>query len=110
DDMLEGGFPNLRSTADGIVVGKGVADVLGVKLNDSVALSSPDGGRTTARVVGIFRTGVTPIDYARGYMLLTNAQTLLNKKNVINEIVIRTDDYTQAAVYPTQIEAISGYR
>ena len=53
-------------------------DLLGVKLDDSLALASSDGGRTTARVVGIFRTGITPVDYTRGYMLLNNAQTLLN--------------------------------
>ncbi len=110
DDIIEGGFNRLRTTADGIVLGKGVADVLGVQLDDSLALSSSEGGRATPRVVGIFRTGVTPVDYSRGYMLLNDAQTLLNKKNIINEIVIRTDDYLQAEQFATQIEAISGYR
>jgi lipoprotein-releasing system permease protein len=109
-DILEGSFDRLRTTADGIVVGKGVADLLGVKLDDSVLLAGSEGGRTTARVVGIFRTGVTPVDYSRGYMLLNDAQTLLNKKNIINEIVIRTDDYTRAQEYATQIEGMAGYR
>ena len=109
-DMSDGGFEGLRSTADGIVIGGGIADVMGIGLDDSIALSSPTGGRTTARVVGIFRTGVTPVDYARGYMLLNNAQTLLDKKNIINEIVIRTDDYMKAEGYASQIESISGYR
>jgi lipoprotein-releasing system permease protein len=109
-DVLEGSFDRLRTTADGIIVGKGVADLLGVKLDDSVLLAGSEGGRTTARVVGIFRTGVTPVDYSRGYMLLNDAQTLLNKKNIINEIVIRTDDYTRAQEYATQIEGMAGYR
>ncbi len=109
-DMLEGSFSRLRMTAQGIVIGKGVSDLLGVKLDDSLSLAGSDGGKTTARVVGIFRTGITPIDYSRGYMLLTDAQTLLNKKNIINEIVIRTDDYMQAEKYATQIESICGYR
>ncbi|HZL35784.1 MAG TPA: ABC transporter permease [Tepidisphaeraceae bacterium] len=109
-DMLQGGFPRLRTTADGVVLGKGVADVLGARLDDSLLLAGSDGGKTTARVVGIFRTGITPVDYSRGYMLLNDAQTLLNKKNIINEIVIRTDDYTQAEKYSAQIESIAGYR
>ncbi|HWE92416.1 MAG TPA: ABC transporter permease [Tepidisphaeraceae bacterium] len=109
-DILEGSFDRLRTTADGIIIGKGVADLLGVKLDDSVLLAGSEGGRTTARVVGIFRTGVTPVDYSRGYMLLNDAQTLLNKKNIINEIVIRTDDYTRAQEYATQIEGMAGYR
>lgn len=110
DDMLEGGFQRLRTTADGVVLGKGVADTLGARLDDSITLSSSSGGRTSARVVGIFRTGVTPVDYSRGYMLLSSAQTLLDKKNIVNEVVIRTNDYTQAREYAAQIEGICGYR
>ena len=43
-------------------------------------------------------------------MLLHNAQTLLDRKNIINEIIIRTDDYTKAEQYAAQIESISGYK
>jgi lipoprotein-releasing system permease protein len=110
DDMLEGGFQRLRTTADGVVLGKGVADTLGARLDDSITLSSSSGGRTSARVIGIFRTGVTPVDYSRGYMLLSSAQTLLDKKNIVNEVVIRTNDYTRARQYAAQIEGICGYR
>jgi lipoprotein-releasing system permease protein len=110
EDMVAGSFSRLRSTADGVIVGRGIADVMGIKLDDSISMASSEGGRTTARVVGIFKTGVTPVDYARAYMLVNGAQTLLDKKNIINEIVIRTDDYTKAEDYASQIESIAGYR
>ena len=110
DDVLEGSFTRLRTAADGIIIGKGVADSLGAGLDDSIVIASSSGGRATARVVGIFRTGVTPVDYSRGYMLLSSAQTLLDKKNIVNEIVIRTADYTQAREYAAQIEGVCGYR
>lgn len=110
NDMLEGSLQRLGTTADGVVIGKGVSDSLGARLDDSIILSSSTGGRTTARVVGIFRTGVTPVDYSRGYMLLSRSQTLLGKENIVNEIVLRTTDYTQAREYAAQIEGICGYR
>ncbi len=110
DDLIAGDFSRLRTTADGIILGRGVSDVLGAGLGDTVVVSGPNGGRTTSRVVGIFQTGVTPVDYGRAYMLLNSAQTLLDKKNIINEIVIRTHDYQQADAYAKQIEAIAGYR
>jgi len=110
DDLLEGDFQRLRTTADGVIIGKGVADVLGARMDDSITLASATGGKTSARVVGIFRTGVTPVDYSRGYMLLSSAQTLLDKKNIINQIVLRTRDYTQAREYAAQIEGVCGYR
>src|SRR5690606_19258614 len=63
-----------------------------------------------SKVVGIFHTGVTPVDYSRAYMQLTSAQTLLDRRNIVNEIVIRTADYTRARELAKQIEGISGYR
>ena len=110
EDLIAGDFSRLRSVADGVILGRGVADVLGAELDDTVLLSSSEGGRTISRVVGIFQTGVTPLDYSRAYMLLNSAQTLLDKKNVVNEIVIRTDDYRQAEPLAAQIEGMAGYR
>jgi lipoprotein-releasing system permease protein len=110
EKLLEGSFSRLRSSADGVVVGTGVAQTLGAKLDDSIVLASSTGGRTIARIVGIFQTGVTPVDYSRAYMLLNNAQTLLNKKNVVNRLTIRSNDYTQAMPAAAQIESIVGYK
>jgi lipoprotein-releasing system permease protein len=109
-DLLEGAFSRLKTTADGVIIGRGVSDVLGARLDDTISLRSKGGGHTTARVVGIFQTGITPVDYSRAYMLLNDAQTLLDRKNIINEIVLRTDDYTRAREYAAQIEGMCGYK
>ncbi len=109
-DMVEGDFSRLRSSANGVIVGRGVADLLGAKLNDEITLSSNTGGHTISQIVGIFSTGVTPVDYSRAYMLINSAQTLLDKKNIINDIIVRTDDYTKAQGYAAQIESIAGYK
>lgn len=110
DDLVAGSFSRLRTTGDGVILGRGVADVLGAEVDEMLTLSGPNGGRTTAKVVGIFQTGVTPVDYSRAYMLLNSAQTLLDKKNIVNEISIRTTDYSLAEAYAAQIEAVAGYR
>jgi lipoprotein-releasing system permease protein len=110
EKLLEGDLSRLRSTADGAVIGQGVALTLGARLGDSITLASSTGGRASARIVGIFQTGVTPVDYSRIYMLLNNAQTLLDKKNIINRITIRSTDYTRAQEYAAQIEAMCGYK
>ena len=109
-DVTDGSFDRLESTADGIVLGQGVAQNIGAKLDDTITLVSPTGGQATAKIVGIFSTGVTPVDYSRGFMLLNNAQTLLNKKNIVNQIVLRTDNYDAAREYAAQIESIVGYK
>jgi lipoprotein-releasing system permease protein len=108
--VTKGAFERLNTTADGIVLGRGVAQTLGARINDNVTLSSPEAGHTIAKVVGIFDTGVTPVDYGRAYMMVNNAQTLLNRKNIINEVVLRLDDYTQAREVAAQIESVCGYK
>jgi lipoprotein-releasing system permease protein len=110
EKLISGKFSSLRSTADGVIIGKGIALLLGAQLGDNISLSSPTGGQTIARVVGVFQTGVTPVDYSRAYMLVNNAQTLLDKKNIINRISIRTDDYSKAPAYAAQIESLAGYK
>jgi len=106
----KGAFDRLKRTADGIVLGRGIAQTLGLNINDSITLTSPAGGKTVAKVVGIFDTGVTPVDYGRSYMLINHAQTLLGKKNIVNEIVVRLDDYQKAREVAGQIEAMCGYK
>src|SRR5205823_8688834 len=98
------------STADGIVLGRGVADVLGAHIDDIISISSETGGRATAKVVGIFATGITPVDYSRCYMMINDAQTLLDKKNIVSEIVVRTSDYERAREFASQIESVAGYK
>lgn len=108
--LTHGSFDRLKKTGSGVVLGRGVALTLGAKLDDSVTLTSSAGGLTVARVVGIFDTGVTPVDYGRAYMLLAPAQTLLDKKNVVNQLVVRLDDYTLARGVAAQLERASGYK
>jgi lipoprotein-releasing system permease protein len=109
-DVIEGSFDRLKTAGDGIILGKGVADVLGARLDDIISLASETGGRRTVKIVGIFQTGVTPVDYGRAYMMVNNAQTLLDKKNIVNQIVIRTSDYEKARENAAQIESIVGYK
>ena len=109
-DVKEGDFQRLRTTSNGLVIGSGLQKVLGAQLDDTIVLTSNTGGRANARIVGVFETGVTPVDYSRAYMLVNDAQTLLDKKNIINRIILRTDDYTHAEDYARQIESICGYK
>ncbi len=41
EDLVAGDFGRLRTTGDGIILGRGVADVLGANVEDSVTLAGP---------------------------------------------------------------------
>jgi len=110
EKIVVGSFERLEKTANGVLLGDGIARLLGAKIDDTIILTGPTGARTSSRVVGIFSTGVTPVDYTRGYMLLRDAQVLLDKPNIVSEITVKGDDPEKARGLAAQIEAISGYK
>ncbi len=109
-DLIAGHLNALYSAANGIILGDGVAKKVGAELNDTLSVISPAGVMLKMKVVGIFRTGITPIDNFESYALLKKAQILQNRPNVINQIRIRLRDVSQARSVASSIETRLGYR
>lgn len=109
-DMTAGRLEDLRATANGVIVGIGVAQRLGASLGDTVIAVAPSGVTTSFRIVGLIETGVTALDEREAYVLLRLAQVILDRPNVINQIRIRLDDVRQAEPLARRLEAVFGYR
>ena len=101
---------DLYSSGGAVLLGSGVAENIGARKGDSITVKLRDGDSRTLRVVGIFRTGVTTIDYSRAYTLTTVAQQLLGMGREVNQIVLRLHDYDSARETAAKIERIAGYR
>ncbi len=71
---------------------------------------SPRGVTLTMRIVGIFHTGIATFDQGQAYTLLTTMQIAQDRPNVVNQIVIRLTDVTQAEPLARRIEARFGDR
>lgn len=110
DDMREGDLDDLYTTANGLVVGTGLARLLGARLGSTLQVTSPTGQSRLMKVVGIFRTGVTAIDRGEAYTLLKTAQVLQERSDVVNEIRIRLTDASTARDVARRIEAMIGYK
>lgn len=109
-DMIAGRLEDLRATANGIIIGEGLATRLGVGMGDSFNAVSPAGVALSMKVVGLFRTGVQTLDQQQGYVLLKVAQVLQDRPNVVNQIVLRLADVTRAEPLAREIEARFGDR
>ena len=109
-DMLHGRLEDLRSTANGLIIGDGLALRLGVQLGDTVVAISPRGVSLQMKVVGIFHTGLVALDQSAGYVLLKVNQVLQDRPNVVNQILLRLADVTQAEPLAREIEARFGER
>ncbi|MEK0083427.1 ABC transporter permease [Benzoatithermus flavus] len=109
-DLAAGRLEDLRSTANALIVGVGVAEKLGGALGDTISVVSPRGVTLSMKIVGLIRTGISSIDNGQAYALLKTVQVLQNRSNVVNQIRIRLDDVAQAEPLARRIEARMRYR
>ena len=85
---------------EGIAIGVGVAQALGVSVGDRIKLISPNGVKTAFgtsprvnayEVVYIFAAGRYDIDRTRVYLPLTEAQSFFNREGVADELEVMVE-------------------
>ncbi len=95
------GMGDLARFDEGIAIGSGVAQQLGVGLGDKIKIISPNGVKTAFgtsprvnayEVVYIFSAGRWDIDRTRVYLPLAQAQTFFDKDDVADEIEVMVED------------------
>lgn len=97
----------------GIVLGRGLADQLGIVVGERVALGNIQGFSLTSaltpyirpyRVTGISETGFYEYDASTAYVSLEESQKLFKLGSDINGIAVRVDDRDQAGHISEEIE------
>jgi len=100
-----------------IVLGKDLADSIGVTAGDSVRLVSPQGDLTPMgivpkyvnfRLAGTYHTGFYQYDSSWGYVRLADAQRLYDEPDLVTAISFRVDDLNRAAEIGKAIEQAAG--
>lgn len=98
--MTAGSLDSLRDGEFGIVIGKGMADALGLHINDKVTLVLPEASPSPAgvvprfkrfTVVGIFSIGAD-VDSMIGYIALNDAAKLLRLPDGAQGVRLKLDD------------------
>lgn len=88
----------------GLVIGRRMANALGVQVGDNITLLGPDGPRTpfgsTPRrkiypIVGIFEIGMSDLDTVLAFMPLNEAQAFYNQPERVTAIEVYADDPNQ---------------
>jgi lipoprotein-releasing system permease protein len=109
-DMTVGALEDLFATANGVVLGAGLAERLGAEAGDSVTALSTAGIVLNMKVVGLYETGIVEMDNAQAYALLKKVQVLEDRPNVVNQIRLRLADVDRAEALARQIERRLDYR
>jgi len=99
--MPEVALGDITRFEDGIAIGLGIAQELGISVGDRLRLISPEGARTpfgtsprvsAYEVVYIFQVGRWDIDRTRVYMPFAEAQSYFNRDGVADQIEVILDD------------------
>ena len=100
-----------------IVIGNDLAETLGVKVGDTVLVTSPQGELTPLglvpryqrfQLVGIFKSGFYQYDSSYAFLRLTDAQRLFSEPDLISVISFKVDDLYHADTIGRAIEAEAG--
>jgi lipoprotein-releasing system permease protein len=100
-----------------IVLGKDLADSIGVTVGDSIMLVSPQGDLTPMgivpksvpfKLVGTYHSGFYQYDSAWGFMRLADAQRLFDEPDLLSVMSFRLDDLNRAPEVGRTIEQAAG--
>jgi ABC-type lipoprotein release transport system permease subunit len=86
--------------ARGVILGRELADSLGVELGDRVVYQGQHGGETTSvllRVRGVFRVGAADIDGFIAVVDLAAAREMLGQPDVANQVTAHLPDDSRTA-------------
>lgn len=96
DNMLYGKFTDLGDSGNKLIMGEGLREQVGIRINESVYLSAGPGKSMPFKVIGSFRTGNKAIDDNVCYASLNDVQTLNRTPGKISSISIRLKDVSLA--------------
>lgn len=115
--MVSGSLFDLKAGDYGIVIGRELANTLGVYEGDRVTVITPQASITAVgvmprlrrfRVVGVFEVGMHQYDSAMAYMHLEDAAKLFSYDDKVNGVRLKLTDLFEAPRITREIEANFG--
>lgn len=103
--MDEGSVDDLLKGSDVILLGRGLAEKMSVKLGDRVSITTPSGNNLILKVVGIFSFGITSMDDSKSYATLATVQKILQRDpSYITDLNIRLIEMEKARAMTTELK------
>ncbi|MCR9252685.1 MAG: ABC transporter permease [bacterium] len=95
--MKFGVWEDIDRRKDGLILGSGLANKLGVDMDDNVTVSTADGITKSYRVIGIIETSMANIDNSKAYININTARQLESKnQGYATDIQVNLIDYDDA--------------
>ena len=109
--MIEGEYDELEKRSNGIILGTGLAQNIGVRMGNNVVVSTSEGISKTFKVVGLIETGANGADRTRALVSMQTAQQLFSKnKSYATEVLVNIKDYNDAQKVATTLTQLTDYK
>lgn len=103
--MISGSLTDLKAGEYGLIIGRELANILGVYEGDRVTVITPQASITAVgvmprlrrfRIVGVFEVGMHQFDAAMAYMHIEDAAKLFSYKERVNGVRLKLTDLFEA--------------
>ena len=109
--MVEGDFFELDRRANGIILGTGLAQTIGVSTGDNITVSTSEGVSKAFKVVGLMETGSMVTDMAKALVSMQSARQLLSvNRSYATEVLVNVQDYNEAETVAREIAQLTPYK
>ncbi|HOQ11805.1 MAG: Macrolide export ATP-binding/permease protein MacB [Spirochaetes bacterium ADurb.Bin218] len=102
EDITYGSLESLNNGLSVILVGERLLLLLGVKVNDTINISTANGNVIPMKIIGTFDTGEIHSDVRTIYASLATVQNVAGTPGKIDSIIIKIKNYSKAADVATK--------
>ncbi len=107
EDVTQGELNSLNNGTSLIFVGERLLQLLGVRLNDTINISTSDGVVTPMKIIGTFNTGDRRSDERLIYASMTTVQKATSSPGEVTSIIVKIKDFSRAAEIATEWSTLS---
>ncbi len=109
--MKAGHLEDLLTSQNSIIMGKGLARKLNVRMGDRVVITTPLGTTMMLKIVGIFQMGIGMVDNVRSYANIEIVQSILQRDHsFVTDINLKLTDRNMAPVVAQEFQTKFVYR
>lgn len=109
--IIQGEWNNLQTYKTGIILGKLLAEKLGLQVNNSINVLTSDGVSKNYMVVGIFESNLKTMDETKGYLNIATARQLVGENSdYASDILVNIKNRDNTASFIQKIAQMIPYQ
>lgn len=109
--VIDGNLNELDKRSDGIILGVGLAQSIGVKTGNTISITTSDGVSKTFKIIGLLESGSKVTDKTRALVSIQTARQLFSKnRSYATDVLVNTYDYNNAKKVANTISQLTDYK